>query len=164
MIREQAVARDRLQLRENGRVGPAMTSMKSDVLSQLRNANAALLERGETEVIGDYFSPGYIAHITGKDISGGHKMIRQIVAMYQRAFAEITTTLEILAQQSDRVAWQRTIHATHRGPFKGFPATNRGLVWREMVTSRFEDGLIVEEWFITDLAEQLLVARKKVKE
>jgi len=80
--------------------------------------------------------------------------------MYQKAFAEITTRLEILAQQSDRVAWQRTIHAIHRGPFKGFPATNHRLVWREMMTSRFEDGLIVEEWFITDLAEQLLFARK----
>ena len=138
--------------------------MKADMLSLLRSANAALLERGEAEVIGDYFSPSYTAHITGKDISGGHKMIRKIVAMYQKAFAEITTTLEILAQQNDRVAWQRTIHATHRGSFKGFPATNRGLVWREMMTSRFEDGLITEEWFITDLAEQLLVARKRIKE
>jgi len=140
-----------------------MTSMKTDILSLLRKANAALLERGETEAIGDYFSLNYVAHITGKDISGGHKMIRQIVAMYQKAFSEITTTLEILAQQGDRVAWQRTIHATQRGPFKGFPATNRRLVWREMVTSRFEGGLIVEEWFITDLAEQLLVARKTLK-
>jgi len=29
-----------------------------------------------------------------------------------------------------------------------------------MRTSRFKDGLISEEWFITDLAEQLLFARK----
>jgi hypothetical protein len=34
------------------------------------------------------------------------------------------------------------------------------MVWREMITSRFEDGLIVEEWFLTDLAEQFLLARK----
>ncbi|MCF7855660.1 MAG: hypothetical protein K9N51_12740 [Candidatus Pacebacteria bacterium] len=75
--------------------------MKADMLSLLRSANAALLERGEADVIGDYFSPGYIAHITGKDISGGHKMIREIVAMYQKSFAEITTTLE----RSFRVSW-----------------------------------------------------------
>jgi predicted ester cyclase len=134
--------------------------MKTDILSQLRKANAALLERGETEVIGDYFSPDYVAHITGKDITGGHKVIRQIVAMYQKAFGEITTSMEILVQQDDRVAWQRTIHATQHGAFKGFPATKRPIVWREMVTSRFEDGRIVEEWFITDLAEQLLLSRK----
>lgn len=29
-----------------------------------------------------------------------------------------------------------------------------------MITSRFEDGRIPEEWFLTDLAEQLLLERK----
>jgi predicted ester cyclase len=129
-------------------------------LSQIKKANAALFERGETDVIEDYFSPDYIVHITGKDITGGHDLIRKVVVMYQKAFSGITTSLEILAQQDDRVSWQRTIRATHRGPFKGFPATNRQMVWREMITSRFKDGLIAEEWFITDLAEQLLFARK----
>ena len=32
---------------------------------------------------------------------------------------------------------------------------------REMVTSRFRDGLIAEDWFLTDLAERLLLARKR---
>lgn len=32
-----------------------------------------------------------------------------------------------------------------------------------MITSRLKDDLIVEEWFITDLAEQLLLARKSLK-
>jgi len=30
-----------------------------------------------------------------------------------------------------------------------------------MVTSRFRDGLIAEDWLITDLAERLLLARKR---
>jgi hypothetical protein len=34
-------------------------------------------------------------------------------------------------------------------------------MWRDMVTSRFEGGLIVEDWVISDLAEQLLRARKR---
>jgi hypothetical protein len=29
-----------------------------------------------------------------------------------------------------------------------------------MVTSRFRDGLIAEDWVISDLAERLLLARK----
>lgn len=134
--------------------------MKSNTLSQINKANAALLERGEAGVVEEYFSPDYIVHITGKDITGGHDLIRKVVVMYQKAFSDITTTIEILAQQDDRVSWQRIIRATHRSPFKGFPATNRQMVWREMITSRFKDGLIAEEWFLTDLAEQLLFARK----
>jgi predicted ester cyclase len=137
--------------------------MKSKHLSLLKKANAALLERGDTDCIADYFSPNYVAHITGKDVSGGYDLIKHIVTLYHKAFSGITTKVDILAQQDYRVAWQRTIQATHRGRFKGFPATNLQMTWREMMTSRFEGDLIVEEWFITDLAEQLLLARKSLK-
>jgi predicted ester cyclase len=138
--------------------------MKNTNIAHLKKANAALIERGEADTIGDYFSPKYIAHTTDKTLDGGHKLIRQVVAMYQKAFTDITTTLEILAEQGDRVAWQRTIQATHSGAFKGFPATNLRMTWREMAVSRFTDGLIVEEWVITDLAEQFLLARKSLKQ
>jgi predicted ester cyclase len=83
--------------------------------------------------------------------------------MYQKAFTDITTTLDILAEQGERVAWQRTIRAKHSGAFKGFPATNLQMTWREMAVSQFKDGVIVEEWVITDLAEQFLLARKSLK-
>ncbi|MBN2406043.1 MAG: ester cyclase [Coriobacteriia bacterium] len=45
--------------------------------------------------------------------------------------------------------------AIHAGDYAGFPATGRRVVWRDMVTSRIEDGSIVEEWVVSDLAEQL---------
>jgi hypothetical protein len=61
----------------------------------------------------------------------------------------------------DRVAWQRTLRGIQQGDYKGFPATGRLIVWRDMVTSRFRDGLIAEDWVITDLAERLLRARKR---
>ena len=32
-----------------------------------------------------------------------------------------------------------------------------------MVTSQFRDGLIEEEWFVTDLAERLLLGRKGLR-
>jgi predicted ester cyclase len=137
--------------------------MKSQHVSQLKKANGALLERGEVDSVGDFFSPAYVVHITGKDVAGGHALIRQVAATYQRAFADISSSIEVLAEEGDRVSWQRTIHATHREAFKGFPGTGGKIVWREMATSRFEGGLIVEEWFITDLAEQLLLARKALK-
>jgi predicted ester cyclase len=42
----------------------------------------------------------------------------------------------------------------------GFPATGRRVVWRDMIVSRFVDGVIAEDWVVTDLAERLLLARK----
>lgn len=31
------------------------------------------------------------------------------------------------------------------------------MIWRDMATSRFDNGLIAEDWVITDLAERLLL-------
>ena len=137
--------------------------MTKNQWSIIKKANEALLVRGDADAVGRYFSPDYQVRITGKRLTGGHRMIRQVIALYQTAFSGITTKLERLAEQDDRVAWQRTIRATQSGPFKGFPATDRVVVWREMITSRFVDGLIAEEWFVTDLAEQLLLSRKTRK-
>jgi predicted ester cyclase len=138
-------------------------SMKDDLAIKIKSANAALMENGNIDAVSDFFSPDYVAHLTGEDITGGHTAIRQIVSLYRRAFSGVKTTVDILAIQGERIAWQRTLQATHRAPFKGFPATNRPIIWRDMITSRFRDGLIAEEWFISDLAEQLLLARKNLK-
>jgi steroid delta-isomerase-like uncharacterized protein len=112
------------------------------------------------KAIGEFVAPDYVAHLTKQDITGGHDAIRRVLGMYRRAFTDLRIEIEILVEAKDRVTWQRTIRGTHTGSFKGFPATDRAVVWREMVTSQFRDGLIVEDWFITDLAERLLLARK----
>jgi hypothetical protein len=80
--------------------------------------------------------------------------------MLQRAFPDLQIEVEILVEGKDRVAWQRTLRGTQQGDFMGFPPCGRQIVWRDMVTSRFRDGLIAEDWVITDLAERLLLARK----
>lgn len=130
-------------------------------VSTLEAANAELMARGRLEAIAEFFTPDYVAHLTDQDMTGGHDAIRRVLRIYQSAFTEIRVEVEILAKARDRVAWQRTLRAIHHGSFKGFPATGRPIVWRDMVTSRFQNGLIAEEWIVTDLAERLLLARKR---
>ncbi len=134
--------------------------MSRSLTSQIREANASILVNGEFGAIPEFFSPDYLAHVTGSDLMGGHDAIRRTVERWRRAFPDMVADVEILVEGADRVAWQRTLSATHEGAYLGFPATGRRLVWRDMVTSRFEGGLITEEWVVTDLAEQLLRARK----
>ena len=127
--------------------------------SRIEAANATLLVSGNLDAIGGFFTPDYVAHGTDRDLKG-HGGIRRFVAMYRRAFPDLRAEVEVLVRAKDRVAWQRTLRATHTGDIKGFPATGRRLVWRDMVTSRCRDGLIAEEWVITDLPERLLRGRK----
>lgn len=116
---------------------------------------------GHLDAVGSFFTPDHVAHLTDQDLTGGRDAIRKVLHQYRQAFADLQVEVEILVEAKDRVAWQRTVRGTHLGAFKGFPATRRPLVWRDMVTSRFRAGLIAEDWFITDLAERLLLARKR---
>jgi steroid delta-isomerase-like uncharacterized protein len=134
--------------------------MDRSLASKIHAANSVLLTDRNLDAVGEFFTPDYVAHLTDQDMTGGHEAIRTVVGMYQRAFPNVQVDVDILVEGKDRVAWQRTLRATHQGDFKGFPATGREVVWRDMVVSRFRDGLIAEDWVITDLAERLLLARK----
>ena len=129
--------------------------------SLIENANCELYTNKNLDAVSDYFAPDYVAHLTRNDMTGGHKAIRQVLDLYHHAFADINVAIQILVEADDRIAWQRTVHAVHENSFRSFPGTGRAIVWADMVTSRFCDGLIAEEWVISDLAEQLLLARKR---
>ena len=132
----------------------------TNLSSKVRDANVQLIERGNADVISDYFSSGYIAHASGSK-RRGHGSIRGFVGMLHGAFSDLSVEVEILAESDDRITWQRTIHGTQTGDFQGFPASGRELSWHDMVVSRFESGLISEEWVVTDWAEALLRSRKR---
>jgi steroid delta-isomerase-like uncharacterized protein len=135
--------------------------MSQSLFSIIQIAASSLFEKGEIQAIGEFFSQDYVAHLAGQDYPGGHKAIQGAIAQVRQAFPELQVEVELLVEGGDRVAWQRTLRGTQQGAYKGFPASNRQLVWRDMVVSRFENGRIVEEWVNTDLAEQLLLSRKK---
>lgn len=134
--------------------------MNPVLATRVAAANERLLLGGELDAIGEFFAPHYIAHLTDQVATGGHSLVRGLLSSYRKAFPDLRLELEILVEAGDRVAWQRTLRATQTGAFKGFPASGKPIVWRDVVTSRFEDGLIVEDWVITDLAERLLLSRK----
>ncbi len=135
--------------------------MDRSLASKIRAANSQLIANGNLDAVGEFFAPDYVAHATDQDMKGGQGAIRNLLGMLRRAFPDLQVEVEILVVGKDRVAWQRTLRGTHQGDFKGFPACGRQVVWRDMVTSRFRDGLIAEDWVITDLAERLLLARKR---
>ena len=134
----------------------------SDTLSKhIRSANATLIVDGELDAADRFFTADYVAHITDRDLAAGHDGVQKVIGMLQKAFTDLSVDVEILIDGGDRIAWQRTITGNHTGSYKGFPASGKQLTWRDMVTSQFRDGLIAEEWVISDLAERLLLARKR---
>jgi predicted ester cyclase len=134
--------------------------MDQTLVSKIKTANSTLLTEGRLEAVGEFFTPDYIAHGTDNEIRG-HVEIRRSLGMLRHAFPEVQVAVEVLVAGETRLAWQRTLWGTQQGAFKGFPATGREVRWREMVISQFRDSLISEEWVVTDLAERLLLSRKR---
>ena len=136
--------------------------VERSLASRIRAANSALIVDGNLEAIGEFFTPDYVAHFTGRDMDGGHDAVRRFLRMLRRAFPDLQIKkIDVLLAGEKRVAWQRTLQGTHEADFMGFPACGRRIVWRDMLTSRFRRGLIAEDWAISDLAERLLLARKR---
>ena len=135
--------------------------MARSMAQTIEAANLALIVQGNLDAVGEFFTTDYVAHITEQDLAGGHDVVQKVVSAYRRAFSEIQVEIEILVKGKNRIAWQRTVRAIHCGAFKGFPATGLPILWRDMLTTEFRDRLIAEDWVITDLAERLLLARKR---
>ncbi len=134
--------------------------MNPSLVSKIRAANTTLIANGNLAAVGDFFASDYVAHLTDRDMEGGHDGIRKYLKMLRSAFPHIEIDVEILVEGKNRVAWQRTLRGAQEGAFMGFPASGRNIVWRDVVTSQFRGGLIAEDWVITDLAERLLLSRK----
>lgn len=62
----------------------------------------------------------------------------------------------ILLQSGGKVAWQRTLRGTHQAELKGIPPTGQKVKWTDMVVTRFDGEMIVEDWTVSDLAGQLM--------
>jgi len=136
-------------------------AMSQSSVAIIKEANRVLIDEGNLDAVDQYFTTDYVAHLTDTDMTCNHAALQKILRAIYRAFSDIQVQVEILVKYKDRIAWQRTFKAIHTGNFKGFPATDSPIVWRDMVTSRISDGLIAEEWVITDLAERLLLLAKK---
>ena len=130
---------------------------------QIKYAAYELIEKGNLDVIETVFSADYIAHAEGK-IYRGHEFIKRFSKQLRTAIPDMSVLkVEIHVEKGDRVAWQRTLQGTHQANMLGLPPSKQKIIWNEMLVSRFERDKIAEEWVVSDLAGQLLLAHPAKK-
>ena len=122
---------------------------------RIREANDVLLNQGAVDRVADFFDPSFVVHATGGDQSG-RDVIENYVTAIREAFPDLHVEIEVLATEGDRVVWRRTNRATHQGDFMGVPASGRTLEWYDIVVTRYQDGMIAEEWGESGLPGVLL--------
>jgi len=105
-----------------------------------------LIDKNDPSGIPTVFGESYIVHTSKKDYFG-HKIIIRWIKDLNRFFSDLKVVkIQFLVQTNELVVWKRTL----RGKIK--PSNNKNLKsgklikWDEMIVSKFQNGLIVEEW------------------
>ena len=122
---------------------------------QIRAANETLLNQGNLDRIPEFFLPTYLSHGVERDTTGSD-IIAGFVGGLREAFPDLHVEIEVLVTEGNMVTWVRTHRGTHEGDFMGVPASGREIMWRTIVVTRYEDGMIAEEWGVSDIGAQLL--------
>lgn len=87
-----------------------------------------------------YYSPRFVDHVNDLELRG-HEGIRHSLALYTSVLADIVITVEEQSVAGDRVTSRFVVTGTNRG---------RRVRFNGITMSRFEDGLIVEDWSVTE--------------
>lgn len=114
----------------------------------IQTSNDVLMNQGDFSRINEFFAPDYRAEAAG--MSWTREQLAGSLQDVRVGFPDLRVEVEVLSQAGDRITWLRTHRGTHEGEFLGAAPTGREVVWRVMVVSRVVDGLIAQEWAVTD--------------
>lgn len=101
---------------------------------------------GGLDVVDELVGPGYV----GAQGEAGPAGFKAVVAQLRAAFPDIHYTLDDVVAEGDRVAVRWHWTGTHRGVFRGFPATGRTITNSGAGVFRLQDGKIVTAVLETD--------------
>ena len=112
--------------------------------------------RGNTGEIDDILASNYQLRVlqgtSGHEdrVSHGTAGVKQSVAMYHQAFADLQITPQTIIAEGDRVVAEWTARCTHSGAFRGIAPTGKQLSYAGITIYRVESGKIVEEVYLGD--------------
>ena len=102
----------------------------------------------------EILAPDCVSHAADAQPRTGTDGIKQQAALLRTAIPDLTTTLEDQVAEGDRVVSRWLGSGTHTGPLRlpngTVEPTGRKIAFAEIRIDRFENGRIVESWFIPD--------------
>jgi predicted ester cyclase len=125
-------------------------------------ANKELARRLYIEVFGagnmaaadEILAPDVVSHAADAPPRTGTDGIKMQAALFRAAIPDLKTTLGDQIAEGDRVASRWTGSGTHTGelrlPTGTVPPSGNHIEFGEIRIDRFENGRIVESWFIPD--------------
>lgn len=116
---------------------------------------------GDLSTIPEVYAESFVAHMPKgweRNEFRGHSGVEDAILRIRNAFPNWREDVQDLLIDGSRAVTRYVSTGTNTGPFIGLPATGRQVEIEEISIYRFESGLVVEQWCLTDdlaLAKQL---------
>jgi predicted ester cyclase len=115
-----------------------------------------LWNTGDISVISDLYVPDFIGHFPKGSRLGelkGHSGVRDAIERVRRAFPDWTETVEDIIIEGDKAVTRYVSTGVHKGPFFDLAPTGERVRVNEISIFRVQNGLIAEQWCLTDRTE-----------
>jgi len=116
------------------------STIPDDLAQNARNALERVCSGRNLDPASRYHSPSFWDHVNDLEFRG-LTGTQQSIELYKKVFSELTITVEEQIIQGNRVTSRFVVSGTSHG---------RGVRFNGITISRFENGLIVEDWSVTD--------------
>lgn len=125
--------------------------MSDDVrTARVIEAWAAAWDRGEVDTLDTLLGPEYRRRGSPAEKGQSLREFKASILAARSAFPDLTTVIDDIVAQGDRLAirWHST--GRHEGSFLGVPPTGRSVEVDGATFARFENDMIVEEYVTWD--------------
>lgn len=129
---------------------PVLTLCAQAQMTNIEEQNEADI-RSYFEEVWNKHNPDIASDYLAADAKIDGDKLNQMVADYLAAFPDIHLTIDDLIAKGDIVVTRYTFTATHRGEFRGVPATGRKIKVRGISYTLFADGKAVNDWGLEDM-------------
>ncbi len=105
---------------------------------------------GNIDAIDELCSPEFVNHSAPPGVPSNCEGVKQLTAMFRRAFPDSYFTVEEMIAEGDKVVTRKTFHGTHEGEFMGIPPSGRSVSMGLIDIVRASEGRVVEHWSMGD--------------
>ena len=136
--------------------------MSADAKSIVRSLYEEAWNKRKLELLTELISPSHALH--GPNFSGssvGPQAYKREVLIFITGFPDLEFTIEDLIAEKDKVVSCWTISGTHKGEYKGVPATNKKISVDGITIHHLANGKIIDSyanWDMWGMMVQLGVA------
>ncbi|HEY7034464.1 MAG TPA: ester cyclase [Thermomicrobiales bacterium] len=112
----------------------------------IRRFVAEVWNAGNLEIVDQLVHPDYEVPSVGR----GPEAVKRNVRTFRAGFPDLTSTIDDLIAEGDRVAARLTLRGTHLGAFRGIAPTGKRVTMQEMAIWQIVDGKLRAGWFEAD--------------